>query len=306
MSTQDSVSILLPVYNGSSFIEEQVRSIMGQSYDNFTLMIRDNCSEDRTVDIVSSLAKQYEKITLLKSSKNIGILGSISQLIDAVGGAPYIMLADGDDVWLRDKVALTMKHMKSLENRYGVNTPCLIHTDLKVVDRSLNVISPSFLDYTKLNPKKDKLHNLLCQNIVTGCTLMMNRRLLTLAKPIPPEAVMHDWWIALAASAFGVIGFVPSATMLYRQHGNNDTGAKKYGLSAYFRYKKFNTNEQIIAQTEAFIGRYERNLSEAQRELLKSFIRFKKANTFQKAYLMYKHGFQKHGFFRNCREVFSS
>ncbi len=65
---------------------------------------------------------------------------------------------------------------------------------------------------------------------MTGCTATMNRALRDKALPIPNNVMMHDWWLALVATAFGQIGSVPQSTMLYRQHGMNDTGAKSWGL----------------------------------------------------------------------------
>jgi len=70
---------------------------------------------------------------------------------------------------------------------------------------------------------------LLTQNFVTGCTVLVNRRLLDIALPIPEEALMHDWWLALCAAVFGHIGFVDKPLVKYRQHGNNEVGAKHFG-----------------------------------------------------------------------------
>ena len=132
--------------------------------------------------------------------------------------------------------------------------------------------------------------------------MMINQTLLELARPIPPEALMHDWWIALVASAFGKIDYTPETTILYRQHGKNDTGAKKYGVRAYFNPNKTST-DKMIAQANELMKRYHQ-LRQEQLELIHAFIRFKNAQMIQRAYLMFKHGFQKHGFFRNIKELF--
>ena len=65
---------------------------------------------------------------------------------------------------------------------------------------------------------------LLSQNVVTGCTVMVNRALLDLAAPWPEAAVMHDWYLALVAACFGQIGLVEEATIDYRQHERNQVG----------------------------------------------------------------------------------
>jgi len=80
----------------------------------------------------------------------------------------------------------------------------------------------------------NELNRLIVQNSVTGCALMVNRALLDRANPIPLEAVMHDWWLALVACAFGHIAIVSEPTMLYRQHDKNQLGARKHkGIGSF-------------------------------------------------------------------------
>ena len=103
--------------------------------------------------------------------------------------------------------------------------PVLAHTDLVVVDENLHTIAPSFWSYSNLNPYcGSRLNRLLIQNVVTGSATMINRALARLASPIPQGAVLHDWWLALVASALGRIEAIPEKTVLYRQHGRNCAG----------------------------------------------------------------------------------
>ena len=70
------------------------------------------------------------------------------------------------------------------------------------------MLTASFWKYIRIKPvHAESLNRLLSQNVVTGCTMMANRLLIRLAKPIPEEAFMHDWWMALTASAFGKIEY---------------------------------------------------------------------------------------------------
>ena len=73
---------------------------------------------------------------------------------------------------------------------------------------------------------KTTLNYVLIQNIVTGCTAIYNRALSEKIRSIPDYMIMHDWWLLLAASAFGVVDHLDEPTMLYRQHGGNDVGAQ--------------------------------------------------------------------------------
>ena len=117
----------------------------------------------------------------------------------------------------------------------------MVHSDLSVVDSNLEMIAESFFQYANI-PKRIVLNQLMVQNSVTGCTMMINRclqqyflRLLPMSK-----IIMHDYWAALIAKVFGKIGFVNESTMYYRQHGNNSVGAKnaKNPVFLYHRLKE--------------------------------------------------------------------
>ena len=240
------VAVLMAVYNGARFLESQVASILAQSYSQIRLYVRDDGSTDGSVDILRAMVEQYSgRIILLQDEeKHLGVIGNFHRLLQAVertDSEPYIMLADQDDIWFTDKVAVTLQEMRQTERWAGRETPILIHTDLCVTNERLEILDPSFWHYQHLEPGHDDLRQLCMQNMVTGCTVMMNRALLRKALPIPEGVLMHDWWLGLVAAAFGEIRFIPRATMFYRQHGNNDTGAKKFGLTyvlqAFLRIK---------------------------------------------------------------------
>ena len=139
------------------------------------------------------------------------------------------MLSDQDDIWLPDKVATSLNAIRKIEVDFGSSTPILIHLDLAVLnDEITEIIHPSFMKYSGLNPRRNSFGNLLVQNIVTGWTTIFKRALAEICNPIPNNAIMHDWWLALVASSMGVIGLVLESTVLYRQHGFNTLGQKNF------------------------------------------------------------------------------
>lgn len=306
-----TIQILLAVYNGETYIEEQITSILGQSYSDIHLIIRDNCSTDQTVAIVEKLSSRNPgKITLLSSKTNDGVIGNFAKLAE-YSTAPYVMFSDADDVWQKDKILKSFLKMKEMEQKYGVDHPLLVHTDLTVVNRNLQMIHPSFWRYSNLNPDKgNSLSRQLVQNGITGCTTLVNRSLLELALPFPNEIVMHDWWLGLIAASLGKIEHINTPTMLYRQHGNNDTGAKKYGLRSFWqRLKNPKEKEKIRAnvdkkyeQASILKMRHGDRLSPQQMHLLDIFISLKTSSFFFKRYAIFKYSFYKQGFLRNFLE----
>ena len=189
--------------------------------------------------------------------------------------------------------------MKSIEQKKP-NTPILVHSDLKVVDENLNIISDSLWKYQNIDPEKDSLNRVLLHNVVTGCSTMINRKLALLIKDIPNEAIMHDWWIAMVASVFGKISYVNEPLMLYRQHGKNDTGAKQYGVQYFInRFLQKTSVEKYIFQAKAFLDMYEDVLDSKTKQMLVDFTSIQKVNFFQKRIVLFRYKIFKNGLIRN-------
>lgn len=226
------VDILLSTYNGEEFIHQQIESLFEQTYQNWRLIVRDDGSTDGTLDIVRQYIKDYPEQIILHEivGGNLGPCQSFSVLL-AQCTAGYIMFCDQDDVWLPNKIYAFMAKMLVVENETGNALAVLVHSDLIVVDENLKPVAKSLWKHQGLLPRKmEKIENLLIQNHVTGCATMINRRLADLSSPIPAGVIMHDWWLALVAITCGRLVAIPDATIKYRQHGNNDVGAKRWGV----------------------------------------------------------------------------
>lgn len=220
------IDILLSTYNGEQYVAEQLDSLLAQSYGDFNIIVRDDCSRDKTVEIVGSYASLHpDKIKLIRGEKNLGYIKSFEQLL-TVSTADYYMFCDQDDVWLPDKIALSFKRLNELEAVHGKDTPILVHTDLTVTDTDLNTTHKSFVDYSGFNIPllESDIHFLGLCNTVTGCTTLFNRALKEKALPFN-TLTYHDAWLAICAKKYGVLSFIPQQTILYRQHDNNSLGA---------------------------------------------------------------------------------
>ena len=222
------VSILLATYNGQPYLSEQLESIFQQTCSDFWLYVRDDHSSDETIKIIAHYFDAPERIRVHDSLGRLGLVGNFSRLLEAAcqDRGEYFLLGDQDDVWYPNKLADQLLLMQVLEEKYP-GQPLLIHSDMEVVDSSLNQIHPSFMEYQNIrNEDRESLKVLLTQNFVTGCTVLVNRRLLDIALPIPGDALTHDWWLALCAVTFGHIGYIDRPLLRYRQHGSNEIGAK--------------------------------------------------------------------------------
>lgn len=231
--TRPTVQILLATYNSELYLEAQLASVFGQTFDDFVILVADDGSADGTLAILLDYARRFPgRLELLPGREQRGgPLSAFARLLDA-SNADYIFFCDHDDVWLPDKIALTLAEMKRAEREHGAEMPILVHTDLAVVGSNLELIHPSAAAYAKLSPASDRVPALLLGNAVCGCASAANRALCRRALPIPSDAMMHDHWLALVAAAFGVLRYIPEATILYRQHERNVIGLQPWQPSA--------------------------------------------------------------------------
>jgi hypothetical protein len=209
------------------------------------------------------------------------------------------MFCDQDDVWDKNKVKLSIDQLLSLEEK-SPNTPILIYTDLIIVDEELNIIENSFFKYQNVNPLKTDLNNLLVQNVATGCTITINKELLNLASPVPKNAIMHDWWLVLIAKTQGIIYYLPTATIKYRQHTNNSIGSQKFDISLIIKkiFKK-NILHKHIKQAKLLLKYYNENFSNNDLNIVNTFISIENKNYFIKIYYIFRYKFFLHGIVRN-------
>jgi glycosyltransferase involved in cell wall biosynthesis len=226
--TKPAISICMATYNGEPFLRQQLDSILVQSNQDWRLLVRDDGSDDDTVPIVEDYASRLpDKIRLIKDNGiRLGASLNFGKLLE-YADTEYIMFSDQDDVWLPNKIDLTLNAMKATERIYP-DKPILVHTDLQVMDSELNTIANSLWSYQKLFPEAgDDLNRIMACNIVTGCTVMINERAKAVSVPVPCEAIMYDWWLALNVCRHGKIIYVSIPSILYRQHSKNRLGAQK-------------------------------------------------------------------------------
>lgn len=290
------VDVLLATYNGERFLPELLDSLAAQSHDRIRVIVGDDGSGDRTAQIVRQYHNRFRSLEFhdFAAAADHGPRANFSRLM-AKARAPYVMFCDQDDVWLSDKVELTLRKMLSLEAEQGVDRPILVHTDLRVVDETLATLSDSMWHSQKIRPDLASPRKLLVENSVTGCTVMINRALLTLVGAVPDRAILHDWWTALTAACFGTIAHLDDRTILYRQHQGNSVGAKRWSvgtvcaqfIDAVAGDAAARSVQKTIDQAAAFLARYGEAMSPGQRRLVKTYAEIKaKPSLSRKAFLI--------------------
>ncbi|MCC3703428.1 glycosyltransferase family 2 protein [Rouxiella badensis] len=302
------INVILATYNGEKYVTEQIQSILLNfehlpEYDCHILVSDDN-SSDNTSAIIQRFNQQDPRIELLDNGKKGGPRENFNYLI-ANTDADYTFFSDQDDLWLPNKMRLFIDRFIELEQQQS--GPILLHSDLCVADKNLSPVHISMFTYQNLNRNPD-FAALIVSNSVTGCVMALNRELLIETQNSRiSESIMHDWYIALLASSTGRISFLDNSLILYRQHGNNQVGAKSASLGdmlfgASMKKKMEQTRisvQKTRAQAQLFLDDYGQVLKSADKALLTAYIESFEKGIFSRFKLFSSHGIRKSGSVRN-------
>ena len=286
------VNILMSTYNGQQFLAEQIRSIQEQSYTDWTLFIRDDGSSDNTKEILKDFERQDSRIHLIDSDKsdNLGVIKSFHKLVNH-DRADYYFFSDQDDVWLPNKLELSLKEAQN----YLADLPLMVYMDLKVVNQDLKIMTESMVK-SQSHHANTELVQELTENTVTGGVAMINHALAEMWQETD-DILMHDWYLALLASAFGNLVFIDQPGELYRQHSDNVLGARTLSK----RFKKWIRPHILFAVYWDLIKNSQKQarhllqmpLSQSNRELIEAFVTIMDKPMLERFRILRKYGLRK-------------
>jgi glycosyltransferase involved in cell wall biosynthesis len=191
--------------------ERQVVSIKAQTYDNWVLCISDDGSSPERLAAMREVLGDDERLVLSPAGEHIGFYRNFERALTMVPSqASYVALADQDDRWYPEKLATLLAGL--------ANGARLAYSDMRIVDRSGQVLSDTYWSYRRNN--HTDFGSLLVANTVTGAASLFDRDLLDYILPFPPRQgdAYHDHWIALVALALGSIAYIDRPLHDYVQH----------------------------------------------------------------------------------------
>ncbi|MED3646437.1 glycosyltransferase family 2 protein [Halalkalibacterium halodurans] len=156
------VSIITPCYNAEMFIRDTIESVLNQTFSNWEMVIVDDGSTDRTVQIVESYASQDERIRLIQLEKNSGPAVSRNTAIQHARGR-YLAFLDSDDQWLPEKLERQLEFMQKRNVAFSFTSYKTMTEDGSETGKVVNV--PENVDY----------HELLKQNVIGCLTVMLDQ-----------------------------------------------------------------------------------------------------------------------------------
>ena len=298
----DRIGIVMASYNSENFIREQLDSILLGNYKNIRIYVRDDGSTDNTISIVKEYIEKYPlQVELIQNEKNMGVVRNfLLGVIEAK--EDYIMFSDHDDVWLPYKIEKTLSEMKKAEQKKK-DLPIAVFTDALIVDENLKSLGMGFYERSHFDLQQMSLSYMLMENKLIGCTIMINKPFKNKIQVLPKNARVHDWWIALIASAFGKIVFINEQTMLYRQHSSNVIGNRKYGKYVLDAVKSLKIQKEKLRltekQAEDFFKIYRQELTNEQKRIVYDFANLSHYSFIKRKRLILKRKYLKSGFIRN-------
>lgn len=216
------ISVAMATYNGEEYIEKQIQSILSQSKKIDELIICDDYSTDRTVEIIEKM--KNNKIFLSVNKTNIGYVRNFEKAISKTSG-DYIFLADQDDIWEVNKV----EEMIRIIQVGGYDLVCsnfeLIDQDESVIKDKGNFVISKYMDkHTASEVSKISFNRLLLGNVLQGCTYCLTDRVKQVYLKVANKEVYHDWQLMLIGSYIGGVAFYNKKLIKYRIHDNNSVG----------------------------------------------------------------------------------
>lgn len=265
------VTVLLSCFRCRSFVAEQIDSILKQAGVDLHLIVRDDGSDDGTADIVRAIAAADSRVTLVEG-RNLGVIASFFALLghEAVADAPFVALADQDDIWPPGRLARQCAALAALP----ADEPGLCFGSFVRIDDA-----GTALDDRPIRPPLPDKGALLSENQIPGCTMMLNQagHAIVRASLPPPERIfMHDWWVEQVIAFTGTIVRIDDVVLHYRQHDGNLIGLPStLGIwrDRIARIRQLRSRHPLLAQIEELHRRFGDRMEAADRARVERFLR---------------------------------
>ena len=218
------ISVAMCTYNGELYLKKQLESIAYQTVFPSELIVCDDCSTDGTAQILIDFSQKAEfPVSIYQNKGNLGSTKNFEKAIGLCSG-DVVVLADQDDIWREDKLALIREtFLKNQEVGLVFSNGHIVNYEGRQLDGSL---WDSFR-FTGLERKRiergEAFDVLLGHSIVTGATMAFKAQFIELIRPIPVDWV-HDGWITLLISTVAKIKPINLPLISYRKHASQQIG----------------------------------------------------------------------------------
>ncbi len=232
------VAVLLPTFNGESFLEEQLDSLLNQEGVDLKVYIRDDASTDRTIKIL----ERYSKIFNITFSKdNIGTSASLLELLKKATKYDFLSFCDQDDIWAPDHLIQGIQELNQISHdRFALYFPLY-----NFIDSKSNIIG------TRNRISNVEYANSLVENPIIGCGLILNKKAARTIKKFDLSAnYFLDHQIYFIGALIGEIIQGSKYTVNYRIHYNNQVGIRFGAFSSIKYFLNFKIKLELIKKQQ--------------------------------------------------------
>lgn len=253
------ISVAMATYNGADFLEAQLESFANQSLLPDELVVSDDGSTDKTLQIMRDFMRTAPfEVAITQNQRESGTVGNFGNALEACRG-DAIFISDQDDVWLDDKIE------RMLDVEAQMDGPALIVCDARFGNEDLSSFGGTVSSWAR------KMGAVSTNGHVNGCCTLVNRAFADIALPIPPASTAHDIWLHTLAVKMKVKIALPVVLQYYRRHDANVTRGAIVEPTQFARSKMFVNNAmtnaaQLHLQREAMLNEMQNRVSEKQRE----------------------------------------
>jgi len=229
MSKFPLVSVVLGTYNGEVYLEEQLRSVLVQTYHSLEIIAIDDGSRDRTVALLQEYAARDPRIRVIVNERNLGFIRNFEKGCRLATGK-WIALCDQDDYWFPEKIEKMVA---------AIGDHPMIYCDSDLCGEDLQPLGKRISDLVHYQ-SFDDCRQLCVFSRMYGHATLITRTLFGKASPFLEE-VPHDGWLAYHATLYGGVRYLPEVLVKYRQHAGNVfgvVGRKKKKTTAVQRAEK--------------------------------------------------------------------
>lgn len=241
------LSVAICTYNGENYLEEQLDSILNQNFPLNELVICDDGSKDRTVEILKAYQRVHPNLIFpVFNTSSLGTIKNFEKAISLTKGE-LIFLSDQDDIWEKNKVEKTV-------NFFSQNKYCkMLFSNGALIDENGKDLQSTLWDKWGFTNEKQELWKdnvnafqdlIRNNNKITGATICLHRDLKDNVIPIKvPIGYWHDAWLGIHASAINSLCFINECLIKYRIHGGQQVGlSTNVGKAVIERSNKYSVD----------------------------------------------------------------
>lgn len=135
----DKVTVVTPSWNSEKYIEKTIKSVQEQTYQNWEMVIVDDCSTDRTVEIVKNISKSDPRVNILCQEKNLGAGAARTRAMQNATGR-FIAYLDADDIWKPEKIEKQVQFMKDKNCGFSCTSYEVINDDGEALNKYVHML----------------------------------------------------------------------------------------------------------------------------------------------------------------------